>query len=269
MKNSYMEISGWGKTIVRECKVVRPKTLLALKKEINKNCIARGMGRSYGDSSLQPNKTIDMTGFSKIIKFDYKKGIIKLEAGITLIDLLKVIIPKGWFMPVSPGTKFVTIGGMIASNVHGKNHHNVGGFKNHLAEIKVIDENKKIRKCSLQKEKLFFLGTCGGMGLTGVIIEATIKLKRIETAYIEQKILCTEGLEDTIKNIESSNKYHYSIAWIDCTAKGKKFGRSVIYCGEHVRKNILPANMSKLSFQKKKNLTFFFHYLNLYLIVFL
>ena len=253
-----MKLSGWGKNIVRKCKVVKPKTLLTLKKEIGENCIARGMGRSYGDSSLQPNKTIVMTNFSKINKFDYKKGIITVEAGITLENLLKVIIPKGWFVPVSPGTKFVTVGGMIASNVHGKNHHNSGGFENHLVEIKVIDENKNIRKCSLQKEKVFFLGTCGGMGLTGVIIEATIKLKKIETPYIEEKIICTKGLEDTIKKIGISNKYHYSIAWIDCAAKNKNFGRAVIFCGEHVKKNILPKNLSKLEFKKKKKFNIFF-----------
>ncbi len=253
-----MKISGWGKNIVRECKIVKPKTLVALKKEINKNCIARGMGRSYGDSSLQPNKTIVMTNFCKVNKFDYKKGIINVEAGITLEDLLKVIIPKGWFVPVSPGTKFVTIGGMIASNVHGKNHHNLGGIENHLIEVKVIDENKKIRKCSLQREKAFFLGTCGGMGLTGIIIEATIKLKKIETSYIEEKIICTKGLEDTIKKIETSNKYHYSIAWIDCAAKNTNFGRAVVFCGEHAKKNKVPKHMHKLMFKEKNKFDIFF-----------
>ena len=253
-----MKISGWGKNTVSECKIVKPKTLSGLKKEIVKNCIARGMGRSYGDSSIQPNKTIVMTNFSKVIKFDHIKGIIKVEAGITLLDLLKVIVPKRWFVPVSPGTKFVTIGGMIASNVHGKNHHKTGGFENHLIEIKVIDENKMTRKCSIKKEKAFFLGTCGGMGLTGIIIEATIKLKKIETSYIEERIYCTKNMEDTIKQIEKSNKYHYSIAWVDCAANNHNFGRGVIFCGEHVKKNFLPKNANKLNVKKKKKFNVFF-----------
>ena len=183
------------------------------------------MGRSYGDSSIQPNKTIIMTNYSKILKFDKKNGIIKTQAGISLFELLKFIIPKGWFVPVSPGTKYVTIGGMIASNVHGKNHHKVGGMINHLINIKLIDENKKIKLCSKLKQKNLFFATCGGMGLTGIILEATIKLKKIETSLIKEKTYCTKNLDETISKVIKSNNHEYSIAWIDCTATNKKFGR--------------------------------------------
>lgn len=252
-----MKISGWGNTSYTECRVIKPKTILQIKKEIKPNCIPRGMGRSYGDSSIQPTKTIVMTNISKIINFDKRKGIIKVQAGIKLIDLLKFVIPKGWFVPVSPGTKYVTIGGMIASNVHGKNHHKVGGFINYIKQIKVIDENKKIRTCSIKKQKNFFLSTCGGMGLTGIIIEASIKLKKIETSYIREKTYCTKNLNETIDRIEKSNKYEYSIAWLDCTAN-KNFGRGVIFCGEHAKKHHLIKNKNELTFINKKKINIFF-----------
>ena len=170
-----------------------------------------------------------------------------------MIDLLKFIIPKGWFIPVSPGTKFVTVGGMIASNVHGKNHHKVGGIINHLKEIKVLDVNKKVINFLIKKKKNFFLSTCGGMGLTGVILEAKIKLKKINTSYIYEKTYCTRNLKDTINQIAKSNKYEYSIAWIDCTAKNN-FGRGVIFCGEHLDQKYLNEKLKDPFFVEKKKL---------------
>ena len=252
-----MKISGWGKQKLINCKIVKPKTISEIKRSITKNCISRGMGRSYGDSSIQPKKTIVMTNFSKIINFDNTNGIIKVQAGIKLLDLLGYIVPKGWFIPVSPGTKFVTIGGMIASNVHGKNHHKVGGLVNFLKEIKVIDENKKIRICSNKIQKNFFLSTCGGMGLTGVVIEATIKLKKIDNSYIKETIYCTKELKETINQITKSNKHEYSIAWLDCTSN-KNFGRGVIFCGEHARRSNLIDKNRRLFFVKKSNFKIFF-----------
>ena len=252
-----MKISGWGKQKLINCKIAKPKTILEIKSAIVKNCIPRGMGRSYGDSSIQPKKTIIMTNFSKILNFDKRKGIIKIQAGIKLLDLLKYIIPRGWFIPVSPGTKFVTIGGMIASNVHGKNHHKVGGIINFVKEIKVIDEKKRIRICSNRKQKNFFLSTCGGMGLTGIIIEATIKLKKIDTSFIKEKTYCTKNLEETVDQIVKSNKHEYSIAWLDCTSN-KSFGRGIIFCGEHAKKQHLIDKKKKLTFIKKNNINIFF-----------
>ena len=253
-----MIISGWGKNNLVKCKIAKPRTIQAIKRQIEKNCIARGMGRSYGDSSIQPNKTIIMTNYSKILKFDKKNGIIKTQAGISLFELLKFIIPKGWFVPVSPGTKYVTIGGMIASNVHGKNHHKVGGMINHLIDIKLIDENKKIKLCSKSQQKNLFFATCGGMGLTGIILEATIKLKKIETSLIREKTYCTKNLDETISRIVKSNIHEYSIAWIDCTASNKKFGRGVIFCGEHLKNDFKFKNNKKLHFIEKKKIKIFF-----------
>ncbi len=260
-----MRISGWGKNNFVDCKTVKPKTVFEIKKHIVAKCIARGLGRSYGDSSMQPNKTIIMTNYSDILRFDKKKGIIKLQAGISLLKLLKYIIPKGWFIPVSPGTKYVTIGGMIASNVHGKNHHKVGGIINHIKEIKLIDHNKKIKSCSIKKRKNLFLATCGGMGLTGIILEATIKLKKIETSLIKEKTYCTKNLKETISTIIKSNKFEYSIAWIDCTASKKNFGRGVVFCGEHLKKRNLSTDVNTMTFKNKKKNKYFFFVTKIYI----
>ena len=172
-------ISGWGCNPNVFCNVKYPKNLNSLKRLIDKKCIARGNGRSYGDSSLQPNLTIDMKNFNKFYYFDDINGLVKVQSGLILNDLLKIIVPKGWFVPVSPGTKFVTIGGMVASNVHGKNHHKVGGFINYVKSLTIINEHKKIITCSEKNNKILFKSTFGGMGLTGVIIDITFKLKKI------------------------------------------------------------------------------------------
>lgn len=226
-------ISGWGRNPNIFCNVKYPKNLNSLKKLIDKKCIARGNGRSYGDSSLQPNLTIDMKNFNKFYFFDDINGLVKVQSGLILNDLLKIIVPKGWFVPVSPGTKFVTIGGMVASNVHGKNHHKVGGFINYVKSITIINEHKKIITCSEKINKILFKSTFGGMGLTGVIIDITFKLKKIKNSFIDQKIFCTKDLKDTLKNLKKTCKSTYTVGWIDCAKKNKNFGRSVIFTGEH------------------------------------
>jgi len=243
-------ISGWGNNPKVFCNIKYPKNLNSLKKIINKKCIARGNGRSYGDSSLQPDLTIEMKNFNKILFLNNVKGLVKVQSGLLLNDLLKVIIPKGWFVPVSPGTKFVTIGGMVASNVHGKNHHKAGGFINYVDSITLINENKKIITCSKKINSNLFKSTFGGMGLTGIIIDITFRLKKIKNSYIDQKIFCTKDLKDTLKNLKETFKSTYSVGWIDCSKKNKNFGRSIIFAGEH---NI--DENKKLIYIKDKSIT--------------
>ena len=182
-------LSGWGNNKKILCKVIKPQSLKELKKIIGqkKNIIPRGLGRSYGDSSLQKNCVVKLDNFNKILNFDKKKGIIALQAGITLKKLLEKIIPNRWFVPVSPGTKFLTLGGMVASNVHGKNQHQSGCFINHIFEIKLLHKNKILTLSKLKNRELFY-ATCGGMGLTGIILELKIKLISIDSYNIFQKV---------------------------------------------------------------------------------
>ena len=262
-----MILSGWGRHPKISCSIFRPKNINELKKLIKNKCIPRGNGRSYGDSSLQPDGTIEMKNFNRILFFNKKIGVVKIEAGILLDDLLKIIIPQGWFIPVSPGTKFVTLGGMVASNVHGKNHHNVGGILNFLENITLLNENKKIITCSKYKNKNLFYATCGGMGLTGFILDVTVRLHKITNSYIDQKIICTKNLNDTLKELKKDTKASYSVAWIDCTGNKNNFGRSVIFTGEHNK------DYSKELFYKKNKIinvpfflsNFFLNYITIYM----
>lgn len=207
--------------------------------------IARGNGRCYGDASLGPD-VISTMQYNHIYSFDEQEGIICCEAGVTLDDLLRVIVPKGWFLPVTPGTKFITVGGAVASDVHGKNHHKDGAFSRHVLEMDLVDAEGKVISCSPQKNTDLFWASCGGMGLTGVISRVTFRLKKIESSYIRQKSVKARNIDEIFRLFEESESYTYSVAWIDCLQKGKDLGRSVLMLGEH-------ASLAALDSKKKKD----------------
>ena len=150
------KISGWGNNKFANSKIHYPHNISEIKNLIKKNSIARGLGRSYGNSSIQPNSTIITTKLNKVINLDYKKGILLAEAGISVLEIIEKIIPHGWFLPVTPGSKYISLGGMIAADVHGKNHHKRGSFRNHIQELTIINENKKLIKCSKTKNPNLF-----------------------------------------------------------------------------------------------------------------
>jgi FAD/FMN-containing dehydrogenase len=195
--------------------------------------IARGLGRCYGDSSLGRNIATPV-GFDRIIAFDEKSGSVTCEAGISLGDLLEIFVPRGWFLPVTPGTKFVTLGGAIAADVHGKNHHKAGNISRHVASMELMLADGSVAACSPDENEELFHATSGGMGLTGVILRATLTLKKIESAYIRQETVKAKNLEELMELFEASSDFTYSVAWVDCLAKGRdEIGRSVLIRGEH------------------------------------
>jgi decaprenylphospho-beta-D-ribofuranose 2-oxidase len=222
--------------------------------------IARGNGRCYGDASLEKN-TISTLKYDKILSFDTESGIFECQSGITLDQILEVIVPKGWFLPVTPGTKFITVGGAVASDVHGKNHHVDGSFSAHILEMDILLGSGETISCSPSLNNDLFWATCGGMGLTGVITRVKFDLKKIETSYIKQKQLKAENLEEVIQLFEQYRHYTYSVAWIDCLKKGKNFGRSILMLGEHAKVEDLDSEKRKKSLQlpKKKQITFPFN----------
>ncbi len=228
------QIANWGNYPVMESD---EKTfsfddqLLKLVKE-EKHYIPRGNGRCYGDGSLA-DKTISTLKYDKVLSFDTEKGIFECESGITLDKVLEIIVPKGWFLPVTPGTKFITIGGAVASDVHGKNHHLDGAFSAHILDMDVVISNGDVLTCSTSENVDLFRATCGGMGLTGVISRVKFDLKKISTAYIKQKQIKASNLEEIISLFEEYKDYTYSVAWIDCLKKGEHFGRSILILGEH------------------------------------
>ena len=250
VKKKLIEISGWGRSIREKCNLVEfnSSNLKNIFKE--KKLIARGMGRSYGDSSIQRKQTINMVNHRQIIFFDKTKGILTVESGITIKDVINKIIPQGFFLPVTPGSKFVTIGGMVASNVHGKNHHIDGGFSNFIISFVLLSNNGKKKICSLSKNKDLFLATIGGMGLTGIILEVTFSLLKIETNFISQNIICAGDLRQTMKFFSENSNIKYTVAWIDCLARNKKLGRSIIFLGEHLTSEQLKKSSSNYAYSE-------------------
>ncbi len=196
--------------------------------------IARGNGRCYGDASLGEN-IISTLRFNRILSFDAEAGIISCQSGLLLSDIIDFILPKGWFLPVTPGTRFITVGGAVASDVHGKNHHVDGSFSNHIVGLKVLSPQGEIISCSQSENSEFFWFTCGGMGLTGIIMEVSFRLKKIETGYINQVQIKARSLDEVLELFEQYGHYTYSVAWIDCLKKGKHFGRSILMLGEHAK----------------------------------
>lgn len=219
--------------------------------------IARGNGRCYGDASLS-DVTISTLKYDKILSFDTVNGFFECQSGLTLDQVLEVIVPKGWFLPVTPGTKFITIGGAIASDVHGKNHHVDGCFSHHVLEMDVVVGSGETITCSPEKHTDLFEATCGGMGLTGVITRVKFDLKKIETSYIRQKQIKAKNLEEIIELFEVYKEYTYSVAWIDCLKKGDQFGRSILILGEHATRSELKEKQKQdpLKLPKKKQITF-------------
>jgi len=242
-----MLISGWGRYPITESLLYYPKTRFDCLNLINKNTlIPRGNGRSYGDSA-NANIVLQSNYLNKFIKFDSFLGLITCEAGVTLSEILKVIVPKGWFIPVSTGTAFVTMGGAIASDVHGKNHHNSGTFSQHILSIELMIGSGDILTISSTQYQDLFYATCGGMGLTGVILAATIQLKSIKSSLIEQITIKANTLEEVCDKFDQYKKASYSVAWIDCLSKGNRLGRSLLFLGEHITQGQLSLNKKNKS----------------------
>jgi decaprenylphospho-beta-D-ribofuranose 2-oxidase len=194
--------------------------------------IPRGLGRCYGDSALSGN-IVSTLKFNRFLDFDREQGILHCQAGLSFVDILDVIVPNGWFLPVTPGTKFITLGGAIAADVHGKNHHSEGSFSRHVLGLRLLAPNGQVYDCSRTENADIFWATCGGMGLTGLILDASFRLKPIETAYIVEETTKARNVDALYKLFESSVDFTYSVAWIDCLAKGKNLGKGFLLNGEH------------------------------------
>lgn len=243
-----MKICGWGRYPKIDAKVLLPQThgdcTNFLKS--NQSVLPRGMGRSYGDSANSPI-VIQTSYLNHFIEFDVSTGVLTCEAGASIREIIQLIVPKGWFMPVTPGSSLVTVGGAIASDVHGKNHHLSGTFSEHLLSIELMLGNGKILNVTKDVYPDLFRATCGGMGLTGIILSASFQLKSIKSSQIIQSTIKANCLEELCEQFEANNASTYSVAWIDCLTKGKQLGRSLLMLGEHLQDGIL-------ELKKKKNL---------------
>lgn len=238
-------LSGWGRTQPVVARLVTPANeddVSAILAEARGPVIARGLGRSYGDAAQVAGGTvIDNRGLGGIGAIDAASGEVEVGAGASIDELLVAAVPQGWFVPVSPGTRQVTIGGAIAADVHGKNHHRDGAFCEHVASLRLVAPSGA-RTVSASSEPDVFWATAGGMGLTGVVTRATVRLLAIET---DRMVVDTDRIEDLdtlmATMVESDSQHRYSVAWVDCMTTGAHLGRAVLTRGDHARRDDLPA----------------------------
>lgn len=236
MKNPACILSSWGnyQKIKSQLHSITDKNIpVSLK---GNDYIVYANGRSYGDCALNTN-TVLTNKLNSILSFDKNKGVIHCQSGVLLADIIQEVIPQKWFFPVTPGTKYITIGGAVAADVHGKNHHKSGCFSEFIIELKIVMPDGKIVVCNKDENESLFRATCGGMGLTGVIIEVIFQLKAISSTSIEQKTVATKNLENTFKAFEKYKKNTYLVAWIDGLATGKHVGKGLIYIGDDANDN--------------------------------
>src|ERR1700678_50939 len=195
--------------------------------------LSRGLGRSYGDSCLNGGRgIIDCRALNRILIFDEASGMLRWESGVTLSDIIDIFLPKGWFLPVTPGTRFVTVGGAIANDVHGKNHHRAGTLGAHVRQIGLHRSNDGLAACNAEVNSDMLRATIGGLGLTGVIAWADIQLKPVAGPWMEAESVPFQSLEQFLElNRESNDRFEYTVAWLDCFA-GKN-ARGIFFRGNH------------------------------------
>lgn len=195
--------------------------------------LAQGNCRSYGDACLY-ERVVSTLPLHHLLEFDSDRGLLRAQAGCTLDKLIAYSLPRGFFLPVTPGTKFPTLGGCLAADVHGKNHHSEGSIAAFVEDIDLVLADGSQVTCSRSQHADLFWATLGGMGLTGLIYATTLRLKKIESAYMRTRTIKTENFGDLCQVFDQTqNQYTYSVSWIDCLATGKKLGRSMLMLGEH------------------------------------
>jgi decaprenylphospho-beta-D-ribofuranose 2-oxidase len=228
-------LSGWGATTTSRARVVQPKDaldvarILAARGNMGAGLIARGAGRSYGDAaSNDGGYVLDMTGYDRIIEVDPERRVVVAQAGTTIAELQAALAARGMTLPVVPGTAHVTIGGAIASDVHGKNHHRDGSLARHVVAISLCTPSEGLLELSPEGDRDLFYATLGGMGLTGVVVEATLRVEPLLSGWVAEDIERTDGLEQTLTSMAGDEDHRYSVAWLDLLAPGAKSGRAVI-----------------------------------------
>jgi FAD/FMN-containing dehydrogenase len=217
--------------------------------ELESSVLPYGYGRSYGDSCLNEGGILlDMSHLTRFLSFDVDKGLLRCEAGVALADILALIMPHGWFLSVTPGTKFVSVGGAIANDVHGKNHHRVGTFGCYVTCFELLRSDGQRFLCSPAENADLFRATIGGLGLTGVILWAEIRLRPIRSSLIDMCRMRFTSLREFIDIAAASEQaFEYTVAWVDCLANGKQLGRGLLTCGNHRDQELPTISQKKMS----------------------
>jgi len=240
-------LSGWGANTRADCDLRVPELEGQVRASLDpRGTVPRGLGRSYGDAALNSGgRVLGMTSFNRYLGFDDTTGTLSCEAGVSLEHILRDFAPHGWFPMVSPGTKFVTIGGCIANDIHGKAHHVQGSFSTCVDSFTVLLASGEVLTASRSENSDLFWASFGGMGLLGVILTATIRLKKVETTYFRQRSIRVNDLEGLLAAFqEYDHSFPYSVATLDVFASGARLGRSVLALGDHARLEELPAPLA-------------------------
>lgn len=232
-------LMGWGRTAPTRARVQPVQAygdaVAAVRDAGARGVLARGLARSYGDAAQNAGGTVlDLTALDHVHSLDAQAGVAVVDAGVSLDRLMREVLPLGWFVPVTPGTRYVTVGGAIASDIHGKNHHVEGSFCQHVVEMELLTGDGEIRTVSATEHPPLFWATAGGMGLTGIVLRATLRLIPVRSSRVLVDTERAGDLDDCMaRMVEGDDGYRYSVAWIDLLARGAATGRSVLTRGDH------------------------------------
>jgi len=241
----------WGRISGSECDSLRPRDLGELKRLVHSSrdvpALAVGLGRSYGDTNLNTGGTVfDMTGLDRFIEIDPDAMTLSAEAGLSLDQALQVLVPRGLFLPTTPGTRYVTLGGAIANDVHGKNHHSAGTFGSNVLEFGLIRGGGTIETVTPQTQPELFRATIGGLGLTGVIAWVKIRIVPITSAYLDAEIIPFGSLKDFFQlAAESEADWEHTVAWVDCLAQGEAMGRGIFNRANYAEDRVFTPHASR------------------------
>ncbi len=226
-------LSGWGRYPGADVALLRPGAPGDVKAALHDvdGVIARGNGRAYGDAAIGTRACLSILALDRVLAFDPGSGRVTVEAGMQVNDLIATFLPRGFFPPVVPGTCFPTVGGLIAADAHGKNHHRDGGFGDQVEALTL--QLASGETCILTPENALFAATVGGMGLTGVVLDATFTLRRVESGLIRQQTIVAGNLRAAMAALDEGDAAQYSVAWIDASATGATLGRSLVFLGQH------------------------------------
>jgi FAD/FMN-containing dehydrogenase len=235
------KLSGWGRISVPG-EEIRSEDL----EELTKGAVlTRGLGRSYGDASLPPPSVTRIPASpmaDRVLSFDETGGLMRAEAGLSLEEISRVYRPRCWSSPVLTGTQYVTLGGMVAADVHGKEHHEAGCFGEYVQRLKLRLADDRIVECSREEHADLFAATIGGMGLTGHILEVEFAMQRIASPWIWQQVRRIAGVDDFLSALAGANEgWPFIAGWIDCLKTGPRMGRGILYCGRWATKEEAPA----------------------------
>src|SRR6266700_2527677 len=250
-----VRLAGWGMTEPTVAEVAQPRSadeVAALMKGASAaGVIARGLGRSYNNAAQNDGGLVlSMAGMTDVLSFDQASGVVTCGAGVSLEQLMVRLLPAGWFVPVSPGTRQVTVGGAIAADVHGKNHHVAGSLARHVRSADIVLPGGELRTVTERSDPELFWATAGGMGLTGLIVRAVIQLKRVATSRVKVDTVRTADIDETMATLaEHDTSYGYTVAWSDSLARGARLGRSVVTSGDFAEPGDLPAGADPFAFR--------------------